>query len=105
MSKIADTERVNITDNEGVVGGDNTVEIKGKSDCDYNFLSGCLDSFIKSLSLMTTIIGGVGQNAAMGNTADIEATNNTVTGRIGAENKYKVEGELFLVLLGWYETI
>lgn len=103
MSKVANTEGINIRNNAGKVGSGNEVDAKGKSECDYTFLTGCLDSFIKSLSFMTTLTG-LGQNTALGNTTDIQVQGkNTEKGCIGAENKYKKEGELFLVLLGWYK--
>lgn len=43
---------------------------------------------------MTTFTGGMGQNAALGNTTDIIVLGqNTETARVGSENSYKIEGK------------
>lgn len=95
MAKVADTENIVIGDNAGKVGSENAVDVTGKSECVNTFLSACLDSFTESLSLMTTLTGGVEQNAALGNTSEIAVLGqNTDKARIGAENAYKIEGEL-----------
>ena len=49
MANIANTKDIKIADNKGLVGADNTVGVEGKSGQDFTFLSGWLDSFIKSL--------------------------------------------------------
>lgn len=54
MSQFGNTKDINACVNTGNIGANNTFVIKGKFECDYAFLSGCLDSFIKSISLMTT---------------------------------------------------
>ncbi|KAA8586806.1 hypothetical protein FQN60_000642 [Etheostoma spectabile] len=67
MSKVANTEKINIDNNAGMVGAKNEVDVKG----------------------------GLGKNAALGNTTDIKVKGqNTEKGRIGAENSYKIEGGL-----------
>lgn len=50
MSDIANTDDVNIGDNEGKVGAENEVAVEGKYERDCTFLLGCIESFIKSFS-------------------------------------------------------
>ena len=93
MSNVANTENIKIHNNAGEVGADNKVDVKGKSECDCTFLSGCLHSFTESLPLMTTLTGGLAANTSLGNTTDVKAGLNTEKGRIGAENEYEITGE------------
>lgn len=59
-----------------------------------------VDSFIKLL-FHVTLTGGLGHNSALGNTTSINVKGKNIKkGCIGAENSYKIEGDLFHVLLG-----
>lgn len=102
MLQFGNMKDIDICVNTGKIGAKNTFVIKVKSESDYAFLSGCLDSFIKSLCLMTTYTSGNKPIDSLGNTTGIKVTALN-TGWIGSGNSYQVESELFLVLLGRYE--
>uniref|UniRef100_A0A8D0A861 Uncharacterized protein n=1 Tax=Sander lucioperca TaxID=283035 RepID=A0A8D0A861_SANLU len=95
MANIGNTDNINLGCNSGNVGSNNAFTVQGRSEWVYSLLSGCHDSLMKSLFHMN-LTGGVGPNAAVGNTSGIRGNN---AGNIGSGSTFDIRGEIFLLLL------